>query len=94
MKRIALGIVLYLCFSIQGLSSEIIPKIEESWNQITTMSGQFQQTDRDGSILFGKFYFLKPYKSKFIYTDKKENIVTNYNIIKDKCLFIDLVIRF
>jgi outer membrane lipoprotein-sorting protein len=81
MKRIALGIVLYLCFSIQGLSSEIIPKIEESWNQITTMSGQFQQTDRDGSILYGKFYFLKPYKSKFVYTDKKENIVTNESLL-------------
>ena len=70
MKKIILGVVLYQCLSIHALSSEIIPKIEESWNKITTMSGQFQQTDRDGTTLLGKFYFLKPYKSKFVYTDK------------------------
>ena len=81
MKELILGITLYCCLSMQAISNDIITNIEDNWNQIDSMSGQFQQTDADGNVLFGNFYFLKPYKSKFIYTNKKENIITNESLL-------------
>ena len=76
MKNLFFGflILLLLCKSI--LSSEIISNIEDHWNQIDTMSGQFKQEDSDGIISYGSFYFVKPYKSKFVYNDRSENIIT------------------
>ena len=61
---------------------EVIEKISESWNQVKSMSGDFLQTDPDGKISEGNFYFLKPYKSKFEYKNKPEIIITNQNLLK------------
>ena len=46
------------------------------------MSGSFKQTDSDGNISTGKFYFLKPYQSKFEYSNKSENIITNQRLLR------------
>ena len=46
------------------------------------MSGNFKQTDVDGNISDGKFYILKPYKSRFEYNGKQENIITNQRLLK------------
>ena len=66
----------------QTLSNEITLKISENWNEIKSMSGSFKQTDTDGNISEGKFYFLKPYKSRFEYDGKQENIITNQRLLK------------
>ena len=60
----------------------IISKIQTGWNQIQTMSGEFSQIDSDGNLETGKFYFLKPYQSKFVYTNKDEDIVTNETLLR------------
>ena len=81
MKKLILGLVFSLYFCVNAISSEIINKIENHWNEINTMSGQFKQKDPDGVILIGNFYFLKPYQSKFVYIDKPENIITNESLL-------------
>ncbi len=63
-------------------TESIISKIQGGWNEIQTMSGEFSQFDMDGNIEIGKFYFFKPYQSKFIYTNKKEDIVTNETLLR------------
>ena len=60
----------------------IISKIETGWNNIQTMSGEFSQIDSNGHLEYGKFYFLKPYQSKFVYTNKNEDIVTNETLLR------------
>ncbi len=60
----------------------IISKIQTGWNQIQTMSGEFSQIDSDGNLETGKFYFLKPYQSKFVYTNKNEDIITNETLLR------------
>ena len=45
------------------------------------MSGQFEQIDQEGNIFNGQFFFLKPYKSKFIYDDREEDIITNKSLM-------------
>ena len=62
-------------------TSSIISKIQTGWNNIQTMSGEFSQMDSDGNLENGNFYFLKPYKSKFIYTNKSEDIITNETLL-------------
>ncbi len=81
MKRLILGLFLLFSLGINVSSNEIITEIENQWNQIDTMSGQFKQEDADGMISYGNFYFLKPYKSKFIYINKAENIITNESLL-------------
>ena len=60
----------------------IITKIQTGWNNIQSMSGKFSQIDSDGHREDGKFYFLKPYQSKFVYTNKNEDIVTNETLLR------------
>ena len=31
--------------------------------------------------MYGNFYFLKPYQSKFVYKDRSENIITNESLL-------------
>ena len=81
MKRFILGLFFLLNLIINANSSEIISQIETNWNQITTMSGHFKQEDSDGIVLYGNFYFLKPYQSKFSYKDRSENIITNESLL-------------
>ena len=81
MKTIIL-ISLFLFSSINYvLSNSIVSRISDNWNQIKSMSGSFVQTDPDGEISKGIFFFLKPYKSKFEYTNKTENIITNQRLL-------------
>ena len=63
-------------------TDSIISKIQTGWNDIQTMSGEFSQIDSDGNLETGKFYFLKPYQSKFVYTNKNEDIVTNESLLR------------
>ena len=63
-------------------TDSIISKIQTGWNDIQTMSGEFSQIDSDGNLETGKFYFLKPYQSRFVYTNKKEDIVTNETLLR------------
>ena len=80
MRKLIVGLFTLLCLCFNANSNEIISEIETHWNQIDTMSGEFKQEDSDGKILFGKFYFLKPYYSKFVYFDRSENIITNESL--------------
>ena len=76
-------VVCFLCILTSTLfSNEVIKNIEDNWNQISSMSGEFQQLDSDGNISIGKFFFLKPYLSKFIYEDRPENIITNKLLLR------------
>ena len=60
----------------------IISKIQTGWNDIQTMSGEFSQLDMNGNLENGKFYFSKPYQSKFVYVNKNEDIVTNESLLR------------
>ena len=81
-----ISIVLILVLFPQHISFAdtdlIISKIQTGWNKIQTMSGEFSQIDSDGNIENGKFYFLKPYQSKFVYSNKDEDIVTNETLLR------------
>ena len=63
------------------LSNEVISELEENWNQVKSMSGQFEQIDSDGKTSVGNFFFLKPFKSKFEYKDRYEDIITNKSLM-------------
>ncbi len=63
-------------------TNSIITKIQTGWNNIQTMSGEFLQVDSEGHLQNGKFYFLKPYQSKFVYTNKNEDIITNETLLR------------
>ena len=63
-------------------TESIISKIQSNWNEIRTMSGEFSQLDSNGNLETGKFFFSKPYQSKFIYKNKKEDIVTNESLLR------------
>ncbi len=82
MKNIFFGFLLLITFVINASSNEIISEIENNWNDINSMSGTFKQLDSDGNYSDGKFYFLKPYQSKFDYDNKPENIITNKSLLR------------
>ena len=76
-------LIIFLFFFVVNNSSSnpIITGIEDNWNKIKSMSGQFKQVDQDGNVLSGQFFFLKPYKSKFIYDGREEDIITNKSLM-------------
>ena len=77
--------LILVCFPFHISLAEndiVISKIQNSWNQIQTMSGEFSQLDPGGNLETGKFYFSKPYQSKFIYANKDEDIITNESLIR------------
>ena len=55
--------------------------IEDQWNEVNTMSGSFIQYNSDETMSYGNFYLSKPFKSKFIYQDNNETIVTTETLI-------------
>ena len=67
---------------VNAETESIISKIQSGWNEIQTMSGEFSQFDVNGNLETGKFYFSKPYQSKFIYSNKNEDIVTNESLLR------------
>ena len=82
MKRIIFSLFILIYLNINAFSNEIISEIEDSWNETKSMSGEFLQTDQDGIILKGKFYFVKPHNSRFEYFNKNENIITNKSLLR------------
>ncbi len=59
----------------------LLDSIEEHWNKINTMSGDFIQYNSDGTMSYGKIFLSKPYKSKFIYENNNETIITTETLI-------------
>ena len=80
MNRLILIFFLFINLNYNAFSDQVLV-IQEHWNQIRSMSGEFLQTDPDGKKSTGNFYFLKPYLSKFIYDNKTENFVTNESLL-------------
>ena len=84
MIRLTVFLILTLIpWQVSSAETEsIITKIQSGWNEIQTMSGEFSQLDINGNIENGKFYFSKPYQSKFVYINKNEDIVTNESLLR------------
>ena len=75
-----------------SFANSIINLTEDNWNNIKSMTGQFKQTNHDGSIQHGNFYIQKPYRSLFEYHNQLENIlISKYflHIINEKHHVID-----
>ena len=88
MKYIFCGFIIFSIFAVNltfSYASEYhdnkIKIIEESWNSVRTMSGNFLQTNSDGTMTYGKFFLSKPFKSKFVYKNEEDIIVTNQSLI-------------
>ena len=81
MKSFILTIFLFFFVVNNSSSNPIITSIEDNWNEIKSMSGQFVQIDQEGNVFNGQFFFLKPYKSKFMYDDREEDIITNKSLM-------------
>ena len=81
MKPLILSIFLFIFFVKNSSSDPIVSAIEDNWNQIKSMSGQFEQTDQEGNIFDGQFFFLKPFQSKFKYEGREEDIITNQSLM-------------
>ena len=84
MIRITIFLILTLVpWQVSSAETElIISKIQSGWNEIQTMSGEFSQLDMNGNLEKGKFYFSKPYQSKFVYINKNEDIITNESLLR------------
>ena len=75
-------ILIYPALADYEDEDETITRIEDAWNNIETLSATFRQLNSDGSIDNGIFYLYKPYKSRFEYENKKnELIITNKNLL-------------
>ena len=81
MKSLILTILLFFFVVNNSSSNPIITSIEDNWNEIKSMSGQFEQIDQEGNIFKGQFFFLKPFKSKFMYIGREEDIITNKSLM-------------
>tara|TARA_Y100000816_G_scaffold290341_1_gene278778 strand:- start:168 stop:737 length:570 start_codon:yes stop_codon:yes gene_type:complete len=81
MKQFLFGLIIIFFFVEHSLSSEIISGIEDNWNKIKSMSGEFEQIDSDGKVSNGNFFFLKPFLSKFQYENSNEDIITNKSLM-------------
>ena len=81
MKPLILSIFLFFFVVKNSSSDPIVSAIEDNWNQIRSMSGQFEQIDQEGNIFGGQFFFLKPFQSKFIYEGREEDIITNQSLM-------------
>ena len=81
MKSFFLFIFLFFFLVNNSSSNPIVTDIEDNWNEIKSMSGQFEQIDQEGNIFNGQFFFLKPFKSKFKYEGREEDIITNQSLM-------------
>ena len=69
-------------FTASALNEKLLlESIEDHWNKINTMSGSFIQYNSDETMSYGNFYLSKPFKSKFIYQNNNETIVTTETLI-------------
>ncbi len=69
-------------FTASALNEKLLlESIENHWNKINTMSGSFIQYNNDETMSYGNFYLSKPFKSKFIYQNNNETIITTETLI-------------
>ena len=81
MKPLILTIFIFFFLVKNSTSNSIVTSIEDNWNEIKSMSGQFEQIDQEGNIFNGQFFFVKPFKSKFVYDGREEDIITNKSLM-------------
>jgi len=81
MKSFILTIFLFFFVVNNSSSNSIVTSIEDNWNEIKSMSGQFEQIDQEGNFFKGQFFFLKPFNSKFMYDGREEDIITNKSLM-------------
>ena len=68
--------------TVSAFNEKLLLKIiEDQWNEVNTMSGSFIQYNSDETMSYGNFYLSKPFKSKFIYQNNNETIVTTETLI-------------
>ena len=69
-------------FTVSSFDEKLLlDNIEDHWNKINTMSGNFIQYNSDETMSYGKFFLSKPFKSKFIYENNNETIITTETLI-------------
>ena len=69
-------------FTASALNEKLLlESIEDHWNKVNTMSGSFVQYNNDETMSYGNFYLSKPFKSKFIYQNSNETIITTETLI-------------
>ena len=69
-------------FTVSAVDEKfLLNTIEDNWNKIHTMSGNFIQYNSDETKSYGKFFLSKPFKSKFIYENNNETIITTETLI-------------
>ena len=69
-------------FTVSAVDEKfLLNTIEDNWNRIHTMSGNFIQYNSDETMSYGKFFLSKPFKSKFIYENNNETIITTETLI-------------
>ena len=69
-------------FTVSAVDEKfLLNTIEDNWNKIHTMSGNFIQYNSDETMSYGKFFLSKPFKSKFIYENNNETIITTETLI-------------
>ena len=72
----------FSAFTVSAFDEKfLLNTIEDSWNKIKTMSGSFIQYNSDETMSYGKFFLSKPFKSKFIYENNNETIITTETLI-------------
>ena len=64
MKTLFLIIFLFFFIIKNSSSDPIVTDIEDNWNEIKSMSGQFEQIDQEGNIFNGQFFFFKAFSIK------------------------------
>ena len=69
-------------FTVSAFDEKLLLNIiEDNWNKIKTMSGNFIQYNSDETMSYGNFFLSKPFKSKFIYKNNNETIITTETLI-------------
>ena len=72
----------FSAFTVSAFDEKLLLNtIEDNWNKIQTMSGNFIQYNSDETMSYGKFFLSKPFKSKFIYEKNNETIITTETLI-------------
>ena len=72
----------FSAFTVSAFDEKfLLNTIEDNWNKIKTMSGNFIQYNSDETMSYGKFFLSKPFKSKFIYENNNETIITTETLI-------------
>ena len=72
----------FSAFTVSAFDEKfLLNTIEDHWNKIATMSGDFIQYNSDETMSYGKFFLSKPFKSKFIYENNNETIITTETLI-------------